>query len=202
MTRSAKYTFLNKWTPAEDAVLVTMRAEGKFYSEIAETLPGRTGSAARSRGKAIGLDSQAPKVRKPGARRHFTRPYTLNDDQLIMKLHASGHTFAEIASVMSKRTPLDVERRFGMIQDYEGRILTEVLASVAAPRATVLNALKNRGYSWPNGVLTMKAPVSDLRAELEARLAAAPDPFPCGRCGAARGCEHRVAAWSPSRVAA
>lgn len=195
MSTVVKFNYENKWTPAEDAVLVTQRAEGKFYREIAELLGNRTPSAARSRGKALGLETGGPQRRQPGARRHFTRPYTLNDDHLIMELHAAGRTFAEIASVMAKRTPLDVERRFGMIQDYEGRKLDDVLAGVAAPRATVLNALKNRGYCWPDGVLTKKVSHIDARAELEARIAAAPDPFPCGRCGAARNCEHRTPVW-------
>ena len=100
------------WTEEEDQVVVRSTREGKMLKELMELLPGRTYgsiSGRKSLLKAKGL-LDAADVRD-------CRPWTEEEDKVVVRSTREGKSPKEIQELLPGRTYSSVEHRKGILRD-------------------------------------------------------------------------------------
>ena len=75
--------------------------------------------------------------------------------------------------------------------DFGGMSFRDAYAALDKTPSAARSWLSHNGWRVADGkVRKVKAP-GEIQDEIAARIAAAPPTFPCRRCGARAGCEHR-----------
>lgn len=86
----------NRWTSEEDAVLSRLAGNCKSWKEIASQLPGRTSIQCCSRAYRL--------KERPRAPINCSKPWTPEEESVLLKLRASGATDRTIRAALPDRT--------------------------------------------------------------------------------------------------